>query len=80
MATRIRRPDGTQNLGVPFYSRVTPEAKAVLDAAAAVLDVPKWVILDAILRRTELDEHGRPVWWPDNTTNQQQELPLPQSA
>lgn len=79
MATPMRRRKGEAASSVPLFVEVAPEAKAVLDRAAAATGAPKWAVLEAILRHTDLDDHGRPTWWPASAPDQE-ELPLPQSA
>ncbi|GAB7192807.1 hypothetical protein NUM3379_35160 [Kineococcus sp. NUM-3379] len=73
MTMKHRRPRGAAGGAVPLFAHVAPEAKAVLDDAAEACGVHKWVVLEAILRHTPLDEHGRPVWWNElhKTTEEQ---------
>ena len=75
MAAKPRRARGTASDAVGIFVEVAPDAKAVLDEAAAVLGQPKWRVMEEILRHVPLDADGRPAWWPDQLTPQE-ELPL----
>lgn len=64
---------------VRLFALISPEAKAIVDDAAASLGISKATIVEQILRRVEVDEHGRPSWWQEvapNTVPDQGELPL----
>lgn len=69
-----RRPRGTAAGCVPLFVEVAPDAKAVLDRAAAATGAAKWAVLEEILRHVPVDEHGRPQWWP--IPHDQEALPL----
>lgn len=47
-----------------LYARVPDDAKAVYDSIADATGVSLAVVLTEISKHLELDEQGRPVWWP----------------
>ncbi|WP_432497835.1 toxin-antitoxin system HicB family antitoxin [Kineococcus auxinigenes] len=71
---RTRRPNGTTS--VRFTMRVNEEAHEKAARAAAALGLTMAAYFEHLLRREELDESGRPLWW----SQHQEELPLSQSA
>lgn len=80
MATTLRRRRGEAAHSVRLFVEVAPEAKAVLDRAAAATGAPKWAVLESILVNLQLDENGRPVWWPETPSPDQGELPLTKAS
>jgi len=61
---------------VKLQARVAPSRYAKAQAAADALGVSLGTYLDELLEREQVDELGRPLWWPAN----QEELPLTRSA
>lgn len=80
MATRARRRRGEAVHSVPVFAEVAPAAKAVLDRAAAATGAPKWAVLESILINAQVDDEGRPVWWPVEASPEQEELPLTKAS
>ncbi|HEY6793470.1 MAG TPA: hypothetical protein VI248_02175 [Kineosporiaceae bacterium] len=78
---RTRRPNG---IGVPPKKgmRVCDEALAVAETAAAALGITRDFYLEELLlqERGRLDENGRPTWWTKPLPQDQEVLPLTQSA
>lgn len=76
MAPRTqRRQRGTGGSRVGVFVEVAPDAKHRLDLMQAATGAPRWAIVEALLQQVELDEHGRPVFWPDSA-NQQEVLDI----
>lgn len=77
MGTRIRRARGESAGTVGLFVEVAPDVKAAIDRWATLGDVPLWAVVEAMVH--ELDQHGRPEWWP-RAAGQQEELPLGKTA
>jgi hypothetical protein len=60
----------------PMTGHVPPEIKAKAESMAAALGISLGAYLEELLRREQVDEHGRPVWWTDPAPRDQEELPL----
>ncbi|MEJ5913172.1 toxin-antitoxin system HicB family antitoxin [Pseudokineococcus sp. 1T1Z-3] len=58
------RPRPRTGQSVAVYARVHPDLHAKAHRAAAALDVSLATYVEALLARDELDESGRPTWWP----------------
>lgn len=56
--------------------RIKPEVRAKVSDIADLLGVPASEYVEALLEREELDETGRPLWWPHPVPKDQEELPL----
>lgn len=78
MATKERRARGTGSGRVGFYAELDPDVKATLDAASKNLAVPKWRLLEELVRHAQLRADERPAWWPQETD--QEELPLDKAS
>lgn len=72
-----RRERGTS---VALFARVRPEFHAKARRAAAVTGVSLATYIEQLVARDEVDQHGRPVWWPTSPPAEQEELPLSRSA
>jgi hypothetical protein len=77
MAQRARRQRGTGIHNIAFFAEIPPATKAKLKAAADALELSYGQVLEILVDLVEVDEHGRPVHWPDPD---QEELPLNRSA
>jgi hypothetical protein len=75
MAIATRRRRGEAAGTVKLFADVAPEAKEVVDRIHEATGAAKWAIIEAILLRTELDDRGRPTWWPVEDERQAR-LPL----
>ena len=79
-----RRPRGTRGNAAPVYVEVDPAIKVTFEDIVASTGVSKWALFEALIEhtKTELDDNGRPVWWPvgDDADTIQEELPLTRSA
>ncbi len=76
MATGPRRRPRSAG-STALFARVNPDNHTKALAAADALGVSLAAYVDALLARDELDERGRPTWWPiDDTSSDQEELPL----
>jgi hypothetical protein len=85
MASRVgrtKRPNGVGATATPSTVRLTPPSWTVAERAAEALGVSRDAYLDRLLarERQHLDDQGRPTWWADSVPDEQQELPLSQSA
>jgi len=60
--------------------RISPANFDKVERMADALGVSKAAIVDEILSRELLDEHGRPPWWTRPVPQDQQELPLQRPA
>ena len=72
---RPRRP--LQEPGVVVQARVSPETRAKAHKTAAALNVSLTAYVERLIAHDQLDESGRPVWWPKD---EQEELSLSRSA
>lgn len=75
-AVKGRRQRPPSAVSATLYARVAPERHAKAQAAAAALGVALATYLDELIGRDEVDANGRPVWWPDEASSEQEELPL----
>jgi hypothetical protein len=55
---------------------VEPETLDRVYAIAETLGVSLTAYVEELIRHDQLNERGRPVWWPDPEPHDQQELPL----
>lgn len=79
---RQRRANGVGCRATRISARLLPESLEVAERAAEALGVTRDAYLDMLLaqERTRLDETGRPTWWTAPVAEDQEELPLSQSA
>lgn len=68
-----RRPRGSGAEIAPVCLRIDHAAKARLDELSAALGIGKGLIVERLVQAVELDEHGRPVGWPES---RQGEVPV----
>ena len=54
--------------------RVQPSTHAKANAAADALGISLSAYLDSLIARDEVDDQGRPTWWPDERTDDHPEL------
>jgi hypothetical protein len=54
-----------------LYLEVSPEAKERLRLMHEATGAPKWALVEALLQQAELDDDGRPVFWPDPAIRQE---------
>jgi hypothetical protein len=59
---------------------VEPETLDRVYAVAEALGVSLTAYVEELIRHDQLDEQGRPVWWTDPAPQDQEELPLTQTA
>ncbi|WP_223695376.1 hypothetical protein [Leifsonia poae] len=71
--TARRLPRGTRVKPVSVGWKIEQTSKDKMDAVAAAMGVSAAVLLEEMIDRLDLDEHGVPTWWtPDNS----EELPI----
>lgn len=75
MSNRTRKGRGTATDAVSLFVKVDPAVRAKVDHMAASLDVSLTRLMEELVRRAEVDTHGRPMWWPEIVPDQE-ELPL----
>lgn len=65
----------TRGTSVALFARVRPPLHDKAHRAAAATGVSLASYVEQLIARDEVDEHGRPLWWP-RTDPSQEELPL----
>ncbi|WP_380169779.1 toxin-antitoxin system HicB family antitoxin [Jannaschia sp. R86511] len=65
---------------VILQARVSPTIRAKAHEAAAALGISVAAYVEQLIAHEQLDETGRPVWWPETPHPHQEELPLSRSA
>lgn len=73
MYPATRRPHGSGEETVRLTLRVHRDARDLLDELSAALGIGKGLIVERLVQSVELDEHGRPVGWPET---RQGEVPV----
>ncbi len=73
---RAKRPGNAPT--VVLHARVAPAVRDKAHAAAAALGISVAAYIEQLVAHEQVDERGRPMWWPAHDT--QEELTLPESA
>ena len=74
IAGRRRRPANAPTVLV--QARVDPALREKVHRAAKAAGVSVARYMELLIAHEQLDENGRPVWWPEDPNPTQEELPL----